>query len=56
LAVVGVRDGSVSLLARRVPNLRPDLDVLDGYVVRGELHSNRCMRLSFELVFRVSKK
>lgn len=55
LSVVSVRDRSITLLAGRVPDLRPDQLVLHWHIVRCELNSNRCMRLSFKLVFRVSE-
>ena len=56
LPVVGVRDGTVALLPSRVPYLRPDQDILHLDVVRGELNSNRGVRLSLEGVLRVSEK
>ena len=54
LAIVGIRDCSVPLLASRVPDLRPDEHVLDFDVVRGELDANRRVCLPLELVFRIT--
>lgn len=56
LAVVGIRDGSVALLAGRVPNLRPNQHVLNRHVVRCELHANRRVRVALKLVFGVSEE
>jgi len=56
VSVVGVRDGSVPLLARGVPDLCAHLLVLDLNVSRRELNADRRLRVLFELVLRVAKE
>ena len=48
-AVIGRRDGSVPLLARRVPDLGLDGLAVDLDAARGEFHADR--RLGFEVEF-----
>jgi hypothetical protein len=55
LPIVSVRDCSIPLLSSRVPDLRPDKDILYRDIMSGEFYSNRCMRLSFKLVLCISE-
>lgn len=48
--VVGMGDGSVSLLSRRVPNLRLDARLFDSDSFGSKLNSDSCLGLMRELI------
>jgi len=56
LPVVGIRDGSVSLLPCGVPDLGTNEDVLNGNVMSGEFDSDGSVRVTLKLVLRVSQQ
>jgi hypothetical protein len=55
LPIVGIRDGSVSLLPCGVPDLGTNEDVLDRNVMGGEFDSNCSVRVTLKLVLCVSQ-